>query len=143
MTDRSRELPALGDPDPTPVLENNLEYCWAPRFIAGRNTPLYCSWSRADGHPGRPHVGVLSGRVRAIWTDDAPPPGRTWSPRDTYPLVAGPDAQRPPLGDDEWTDEMTRRAAAAGTRRQCSIGWHVECSDRAGAECRCACHGCV
>jgi hypothetical protein len=43
-----------------------------------------------------------------------------------------------------WTDRLVRAGAALGVRRQCSIGYHRECSARAdgpNAECRCTCHG--
>lgn len=48
--------------------------------------------------------------------------------------------QRP----DGTTDEQAAAGAAKGRNRQCSIGWHEECSDRSGAnwreECACPCH---
>lgn len=48
--------------------------------------------------------------------------------------------------DDAYTDRLT---GADGTgrvpydhprNRQCSIGWHSECSDPAGERCKCPCH---
>jgi hypothetical protein len=49
-----------------------------------------------------------------------------------------------PPGDDENSADYTRRllshAREAGTFRQCSIGYHDECSDKYGDECRCSCH---
>lgn len=48
-----------------------------------------------------------------------------------------------PLADETpttYTDRVLSHARAAGTRRQCSIGYHEECSDPAGESCRCACH---
>lgn len=46
--------------------------------------------------------------------------------------------------DDELTNRMIREGVAAGKNRQCSIGWHEECSDRSGinheGDCQCACH---
>jgi hypothetical protein len=48
--------------------------------------------------------------------------------------------------DDDYTDRLT---GADGTgrvpydhrrRRQCSIGWHDECSDPDGDDCKCPCH---
>lgn len=44
---------------------------------------------------------------------------------------------------DQWTDRLLSLAARHGTYRQCSIGWHGECSQRhlgADADCRCDCH---
>jgi hypothetical protein len=42
---------------------------------------------------------------------------------------------------DEWTDDMIRAGAARGIFRQCSIGWHFECSDWSGQHgCTCRCH---
>lgn len=44
---------------------------------------------------------------------------------------------------DSWTDRLCREGAAIGVFRQCSIGWHDECSTRGdgpNAECRCTCH---
>ena len=42
------------------------------------------------------------------------------------------------------TDEQVAAGAGRGRNRQCSIGWHEECSDRAGVnwngECDCPCH---
>lgn len=59
------------------------------------------------------------------------------------PHVASP-GPRPDETADAWTDRLAREGAALGVRRQCSIGWHGECSarhDGADAECRCDCHG--
>ena len=45
---------------------------------------------------------------------------------------------------DGWTDEETEARVAAGRAmgmfRQCSIGYHEECSDPDGDECTCTCH---
>lgn len=56
----------------------------------------------------------------------------------------------PPQLQDESIAEYTDRLTGAdGTdrvpfdhprNRQCSIGWHGECSDPAGEECKCPCH---
>jgi hypothetical protein len=60
-----------------------------------------------------------------------------------------PPLMPPPLpseSDAEYTDRLT---GADGTDRvpykerrfrQCSIGYHDECSDPQGAECQCPCH---
>lgn len=42
--------------------------------------------------------------------------------------------------DEEWTDRIHRSGRELGRFRQCSIGWHDECSDRQGDECECPCH---
>lgn len=47
---------------------------------------------------------------------------------------------RAPGRSDEETDEMVHTGLALGKFRQCSIGYHEECSDLAGTECTCACH---
>lgn len=39
-----------------------------------------------------------------------------------------------------WTDSMVAEGRATGVNRQCSIGWHEECSDPDGDRCRCRCH---
>lgn len=45
-------------------------------------------------------------------------------------------------GEDEfkWTRRLLTHAQQHGTNRQCSIGWHGECSDPAGDTCQCLCH---
>jgi len=43
-------------------------------------------------------------------------------------------------GGGNWTDELVRRGEKKGINRQCSIGYHEECSDPSGDECRCHCH---
>jgi hypothetical protein len=42
---------------------------------------------------------------------------------------------------ESWTERLTREAAKNGVYRQCSIGWHEECSQRRkpGPECPCNC----
>lgn len=46
--------------------------------------------------------------------------------------------------DDVNTDEQVAAGAARNRNRQCSIGWHEECSDRSGinwnGDCNCPCH---
>ena len=45
--------------------------------------------------------------------------------------------------DGEWTDRLIRTGMSLGLYRQCSIGYHEECSNRyAGPEatCLCSCH---
>lgn len=40
----------------------------------------------------------------------------------------------------DYTKRLLSHAREAGTFRQCSIGYHEECSDRYGDECQCSCH---
>ena len=58
--------------------------------------------------------------------------------------------QQPPQLDGESDDAYTGRLTGAdgagripydhARNRQCSIGWHNECSDPAGQTCQCPCH---
>lgn len=50
-----------------------------------------------------------------------------------YPQLPGEDAGK-------WTDRVLKSSRKWGTNRQCSIGWHGECSDRTGESCMCLCH---
>ena len=43
-------------------------------------------------------------------------------------------------GHSEWTKRLLTHAREHGTNRQCSIGWHGECSDPRGESCQCICH---
>jgi hypothetical protein len=53
-----------------------------------------------------------------------------------------------PIRDGEsresWTERLTRAAAKNGVYRQCSIGWHEDCSQRRepgpDCPCNCTCH---
>ncbi|UYL87469.1 hypothetical protein SEA_PUREGLOBE5_106 [Arthrobacter phage Pureglobe5] len=47
---------------------------------------------------------------------------------------------KPGEGAGRWTDRILSHAREHGTNRQCSIGWHEECSDPAGETCMCLCH---
>jgi len=44
------------------------------------------------------------------------------------------------VSNEDPTDRLVAEGAARGVNRQCSIGWHQECSDPHGDECGCACH---
>lgn len=52
----------------------------------------------------------------------------------------------PGESDDAYTNRLTgadqtgRVPYDHSRNRQCSIGWHAECSDPAGASCECPCH---
>ena len=48
--------------------------------------------------------------------------------------------REPDESDSEMTDRHIREGAKRGMNRQCSIGWHEECSDPDGEDCRCPCH---
>lgn len=51
--------------------------------------------------------------------------------------------KHPPHDDEEsgaYTDRLLTLAREHGTFRQCSIGYHDECSDQYGESCRCTCH---
>lgn len=50
---------------------------------------------------------------------------------------AGSDGE---LLSNEETDAMVAEGMAAGKFRQCSIGYHDECSDPMGNRCQCDCH---
>lgn len=50
---------------------------------------------------------------------------------------------RPDETAEAWTDRILSHATEHGTYRQCSLGWHEECSQRqlgADADCKCICH---
>ena len=40
-----------------------------------------------------------------------------------------------------WTDRILTHSRGHEVNRQCSIGWHDECSNPSGTECQCLCHG--
>lgn len=54
------------------------------------------------------------------------------------------DALKRSEGDRDATDRWVAEGAAKGRNRQCSIGYHEECSDRSGinhnGDCDCPCH---
>lgn len=59
------------------------------------------------------------------------------------PVVQSPietEERKPDETNGEYTDRLVALGSALGINRQCSIGWHYECSDPAGDTCRCACH---
>jgi len=49
---------------------------------------------------------------------------------------------RPGETADERTDRINASGRELGRNRQCSIGWHDECSDPDGDVCQCPCHRC-
>lgn len=49
-------------------------------------------------------------------------------------------SQLPGESDGEWTHRINREGSSKGKFRQCSIGYHDECSDPDGEECKCGCH---
>jgi hypothetical protein len=131
----STTAPRVGDADPTPELDDVTDYCWAPLWSPERARSMYCSWPLDhDGAHVSADVGV---GVVAVWSGDEPPEGRIWAPRDQRPWVFGPRGGRT---EAQWTDAMVEEGRRIGVNRQCSIGWHDECSDPDGDTCRCACH---
>jgi len=66
----------------------------------------------------------------------------------THPDAAAWYPQMPPALDGEDDNAYTNRLLGIGgpspydhrRNRQCSIGWHGECSDRSGETCQCPCH---
>ena len=40
----------------------------------------------------------------------------------------------------DWTMRVLSHASEHGTYRQCSIGWHDECSQGTAGDCECLCH---
>lgn len=50
-----------------------------------------------------------------------------------YPARKGED-------HSDWTGRLLTHAREHGSNRQCSIGWHGECSDPRGESCMCLCH---
>jgi hypothetical protein len=49
----------------------------------------------------------------------------------------------PPLPEESagtYTNRVLSHSAEHQVNRQCSIGYHGECSDRSGEQCRCLCH---
>lgn len=42
--------------------------------------------------------------------------------------------------DTEWTNRVLSHSREHEVNRQCSIGWHDECSDPSGDSCQCICH---
>lgn len=47
---------------------------------------------------------------------------------------------RSPADATNWTDYLALKGRDQGINRQCSIGWHAECSDPEGEKCACHCH---
>lgn len=56
------------------------------------------------------------------------------------PIEEAPAPDTNGESDAEYTDRLVREGAALGKNRQCSIGFHDECSNPAGDKCKCECH---
>jgi len=56
-----------------------------------------------------------------------------------YISINGQRADGTLMTDDE-TDAAAILGRGHGIFRQCSIGWHAECSDPQGTRCKCTCH---
>lgn len=84
-----------------------------------------------------------------VVTEGLPEPAETVSAFVTLPETTRVDLgvlypQKPGESAMEWTNRALSHAGEHGTNRQCSIGWHGECSDSGlgeAAECNCICHG--
>lgn len=66
-----------------------------------------------------------------------------WDWQDTGPERVDLSALYPQKeGEDAgvWTNRILSHSREYEVNRQCSIGWHGECSDRSGESCRCLCH---
>lgn len=45
-----------------------------------------------------------------------------------------------PSDEGRWTDYLAGKGAKRNINRQCSIGWHLDCSSPSGEDCECHCH---
>jgi hypothetical protein len=54
--------------------------------------------------------------------------------------VAALYGKAPSSWGKSYTDWLSSKGRENGVNRQCSIGWHEECSDPDGERCRCLCH---
>jgi hypothetical protein len=58
--------------------------------------------------------------------------------------ISGTFPRREGESRESWTERLTREAAKSGVYRQCSIGWHEDCSQRRkpgpDCPCNCSCH---
>ena len=83
-----------------------------------------------------------------VVTADFPKPVETVSAFVTLPETSRVEMDvlypsKPGEGSTEYSNRVLGHAREHGTNRQCSIGWHDECSERAFgevAECNCLCH---
>jgi len=84
-------------------------------------------WIEVDG------TVSLAEEVTWDWSGVGTPTPERFDLSALYPIKQGEDAGK-------WTDRVLTHAKEHGTNRQCSIGWHMECSDPDGEECMCLCH---
>ena len=100
------------------------------------STPLIASTERmhemAETCWCKPHVVDCFAERMVIHHDESDPVlDRWWEPIRANLA----------LNEDQATDALTRAGAERGIFRQCSIGWHFECSDWSGQRgCACRCH---
>lgn len=57
---------------------------------------------------------------------------------ENHPQAGNP--RRKGETNEEYTDRLAKTGSRQGKLRQCSIGWHEECSDPNGDTCTCGCH---
>jgi len=125
-----------GAPAPTPQLPDYPGHCFAVAYPARLGRAVHCSWEKGPDHPDWHVAADVRGRVTHVWeTGIDLPDGRFLSPADTPPLGFR-DGETPETA----TDRCAREGGALGIRRQCSIGYHAECSSPTGDNCTCACH---
>jgi len=100
------------------------------------------SWRLADGHTDNDTctLGRDRGEHLVVYVGRVPDRPRAASPADDHSVPYPPEDK----GDGSvFTDRLLMAGVARGLNRQCSIGYHRECSDRdegADAACRCLCH---
>lgn len=96
------------------------------------------SWQLAPGHTDTDTCTMVRDRSEhlAPYDGDVADRPRAASPADDLTWVDGVTVY-------QWTDRLVMAGAARGINRQCSIGYHNECSNRddgPAARCRCECH---
>ena len=120
---------------------------WCPDHLCASRTPRSNGCGRNSRHlieaphQAAPLIGPTRKRTMAeepLTTANALDILRSWSW-----LYEG--LRRSPVEEgEEPTDRWVREGAALGRNRQCSIGYHEECSDRSGinhnGDCDCPCH---
>jgi len=135
------ELDAVVDEDGTSnVVDATIEPSedW-PRLIAEANTKedLLALAKRIDG---------LGEYTDALRTSVLTKVGTIAREPVTFADESAPDGDPAAETDEQYTDRLIAEGAALGKNRQCSIGYHDECSDREDEThthlgvCKCECH---
>jgi hypothetical protein len=117
------------------------EYGWDLDYdvVEGDTNGIVWLWvHHEDGNPTRCWIetdGIisLSEDVDWDWQGVGTPTPQRFDLTALYPQRDGED-------NGAWTNRVLSHAKEHGTNRQCSIGWHGECSDPAGEQCMCLCH---